>query len=95
MALLSPFDEEDIKLLSSIAVVDCDDKEERERKAEEFTKRVALLLKHDWERAKLEAGFFLCHWIWEAERHPLDRFGDPTTRKHRFRWSCKRRSKAK
>ena len=29
---------------------------------EEFTQRVALLLKHDWERAKYEAS--LLEWLW-------------------------------
>ena len=34
--------------------------------SEEFTQRLALLLKHDWERAKYEASL----WRWLSERSP-------------------------
>ena len=33
-------------------------RQERQERTEEFAGRISLLLKHDWERAKLEAGFF-------------------------------------
>lgn len=52
-AILNPGDDQDKKILDCITVPaegkeqDC---------AEEFAKRISLLLKHDWERAKLEAG---------------------------------------
>ena len=45
---LNPYDPEDIQLLESLRSVTADD-------AQELTIRTALLLKHDWERAKNEA----------------------------------------
>lgn len=51
--LLNPLDPEDI------AILDCIDGlrgcAEPEKRLPEFSKRVAYLLKHDWERAKREA----------------------------------------
>lgn len=51
--LLNPRDDEDLRILESI------DRLKRVEKPElrlpEFSKRVAYLLKHDWERAKHEA----------------------------------------
>jgi hypothetical protein len=32
-------------------------------RVEELTRRVSLLLKHDWERAKYEASLY--RWLWE------------------------------
>ena len=57
-ALLNPHDIEDRKLLACLAVAcACDRKKIRD----EFALRVALLLKHDWERAKWEASSL--RWI--------------------------------
>ena len=71
--LLSPFDRCDKGILDCIKVVDgrCD----RERKATEFDRRISLLLKHDWERAKLEAGFFLPRWTLKARRQSYEAKG--------------------
>ena len=68
-ALLNPFDCHDQAILDCMTV----DKscQEREKRADEFARRISLLLKHDWERAKLEAGFFLCRWVLDAKRLPL------------------------
>lgn len=52
-AILNPEDEDDGAIISCISLPE----EEKELEcAEEFAKRIALLLKHDWERVKLEAG---------------------------------------
>ena len=51
--LLNPEDEEDNAILTCVYLPE---KEEELARAEEFAQRIALLLKHDWERAKLEAG---------------------------------------
>jgi hypothetical protein len=48
--LLNPHDAEDRAIVCSIA---CSN--DASEQAEQFTQRVALLLKHDWERAKREA----------------------------------------
>ena len=52
-AILNPTDEDDKEIISCISLPE--ERKELER-AEEFAERIALLLKHDWERAKLEAG---------------------------------------
>ena len=69
-ALLNPFDPEDRKIVDSIEVEERG--EAREGRAEEFARRVSLLLKHDWDRAKLEAGFFLARWTLAVKRGKLD-----------------------
>ncbi|WP_404361603.1 hypothetical protein [Methylotuvimicrobium sp. KM1] len=58
---LNPFDNEDNAILG--AIVNLKVSENREIKLAEFSERVALLLKHDWERAKFEAKpwFFRCY----------------------------------
>jgi len=56
---LNPFEIEDSSILSVIA--DLQDSKDRGTKLAEFSDRVALLLKHDWERAKYEAKHFNCH----------------------------------
>ncbi|MBA1149496.1 hypothetical protein H0Z60_20830 [Ectothiorhodospiraceae bacterium WFHF3C12] len=53
--LLNPFHDEDRAIVVAASVSEV----ERETQAEEFSLRVALLLKHDWERAKREARPFL------------------------------------
>ncbi|VVO41855.1 hypothetical protein [Pseudomonas fluorescens] len=51
--LLNPLDPEDIAILKCIeGLSEC---KEPEKRLPEFSKRVAYLLKHDWERAKREA----------------------------------------
>jgi len=50
---LSPFDQEDKDILVVIATLK--NRDTIEVKLSEFSERVALLLKHDWERAKHEA----------------------------------------
>jgi len=54
--MLNPLDAEDNAIISCIS---SPIKGEELKRAEEFADRVALLLKHDWERGKLEAGAFL------------------------------------
>ena len=60
--ILNPLDSEDNGILASICRLNC----LAESKAEfaEFSKRIALLLKHDWDRAKLEAS----PWQWPFNR---------------------------
>lgn len=55
-AILNPMDGDDKAIISCISLPE--EGKELER-AEEFAERVALLLKHDWERVKLEAGPFV------------------------------------
>lgn len=52
-AILNPEDEDDDAIISCISLPEEGKEVER---AEEFAERIALLLKHDWERVKLEAG---------------------------------------
>lgn len=55
-AILNPTDEDDGAIVSCMSLPD----EGKEvARAEEFAERIALLLKHDWERVKLEAGPFV------------------------------------
>ena len=53
VALLNPNDTEDREIIGCIKLPD--EGQEIEC-ADEFSERIALLLKHDWERAKLEPG---------------------------------------
>ena len=66
--LLDPFDCHDQAILDSM-VMD-ESSQERQERTDEFAGRISLLLKHDWERAKLEAGFFLYGWVVEPKRLP-------------------------
>lgn len=52
-AILNPFDAEDVAIIECISVPE---NGQEIQKAEEFAGRIAHLLKHDWQRAKLEAG---------------------------------------
>lgn len=62
--LLNPHDPEDVAILKCIEeLVNCNDPAKR---LAEFSKRLAFLLKHDWERAKREAKPWWC-------RHPFKR----------------------
>ena len=71
--LLNPYDLEDVAILDLLSkfkkIEQCDNDS-----LTEFIERVALLLKHDWERAKREAKFWgevkpcvkcLVNWIWK------------------------------
>ena len=63
--LLSPLDDRDCEILRCITPTSC--KEQRQvAQAKQFAYRVSLLLKHDWERAKLEAGFPVPGWFFRA-----------------------------
>lgn len=66
--LLDPFDCHDQAILDSM-VMD-ESRQEQQERTDEFAGRISLLLKHDWERAKLEAGFFLYGWVAEPRRLP-------------------------
>jgi hypothetical protein len=59
---LNPHDRRDQQILALIAP-------ENAGRVEEFTQRVALLLKHDWERAKYEAS--LWRRLWEKSPNRL------------------------
>ena len=55
---LNPDDNNDQAILKSI----------QSRQEREFLAGITKLLKHDWERAKLEAKVFPFGWLWEARR---------------------------
>jgi len=55
--ILNPEDDEDKGIIGSIHLPEQGKEEELSM---EFSKRVSLLLKHDWERVKLEAGSIFC-----------------------------------
>lgn len=57
---LNPFDQEDKGILAVIAALK--NRDTLEEKMAEFSDRVALLLKHDWERAKHEARPWFFRW---------------------------------
>ena len=66
-ALLNPHDPADKEILHCITAgggESC-----REARAEQFAVKISYLLKHDWDRAKLEAGFFLCRWTLRVNRY--------------------------
>ena len=65
-ALLNPFDQDDQEILRLIDAKGCDDC--RKDRARDFGRSISLLLKHDWERAKMEAGFIPARWFVEAKR---------------------------
>ena len=65
-ALLNPSDCKDRKILCYMSAEGS--YSQRQARAKQFSEQIALLLKHDWERAKLEAGFFVFRWILEARR---------------------------
>lgn len=50
---VNPFDGEDIALIQ--AAEQLGTAEDKDAQVKEFTERMALLLKHDWDRAKREA----------------------------------------
>lgn len=78
IALLNPCDCEDEKIIESIDLRGVQP-EKRLQKAKCFAKQVSLLLKHDWERAKLEAKpvIFRLKWLHNIPRslfHERDQF---------------------
>ena len=83
--LLNPFDREDKAILQDISLAKVG---KEETQARNFSKRIALLLKDDWERAKLET-----HWYGFLCENPrrinfVDYQQDPTgTIQHRERES--------
>ncbi|MDE0031523.1 MAG: hypothetical protein OXU75_00055 [Deltaproteobacteria bacterium] len=54
---LNPTDDEDKAILASV----------KDHNRDEFFKGISRMLKHDWERAKVEARFWP-NWIWRVER---------------------------
>lgn len=58
--ILNPLDNEDNLIIESIKIPESKIDEELKAQSDEFAKHIALLLKHDWERAKLEAGSTFC-----------------------------------
>ena len=65
-ALLNPFDPHDKKLLDCLVANNSN--ESHSTTAGDFADRVRLLLKHDWDRAKLEASVFLFRWFLDVRR---------------------------
>ena len=63
--MLNPNDAFDNAILSCIDVVQSG--QCRKFRAADFESRLSLLLKHDWERAKLEAGFPLRAWFFRVK----------------------------
>ncbi len=57
---LNPTDNEDQAILFVIGALG--DQDTREERLAEFSDRVALLLKHDWQRAKLEVKPWFLRW---------------------------------
>jgi hypothetical protein len=78
--ILNPFDNEDCGILRLIREFKSDASESR---LTEFADRIALLLKHDWERAKWEANddWSLSTIEPEPKRIPYD---DLATQRHAF-----------
>jgi len=78
--LLNPKDEDDKEIISCIKLTD--DGQEIEL-ANKFAERIALLLKHDWERVRLEAGPLImrvkgarkpiCNSIFQSDREKYER----------------------
>ena len=66
--LLDPCDERDEDILALIKDDDLALIKDDDGLVKDFEARVKLLLKHDWERSKLEAGFFLCRWFLRVRR---------------------------
>jgi len=64
---LNPYDSEDLKLLESLKNTDNNNREE-------LAIRAALLLKHDWERAKNEAKSFFTRRINPTKRLSFDKY---------------------
>ena len=87
--LLNPFDPDDREILCRIDAQGSDAC--RENRARELGRLISLLLKHDWERAKLEAGFFAFRWFVEPKRVSLERAcrKNGKCERHALAWSEK------
>ncbi|MFA9950655.1 hypothetical protein [Dentiradicibacter hellwigii] len=94
---LNPYDDEDIGILETIYKLK--DKQNQEeslsKKLEEFSDRVALLLKHDWERAKYEAEPWYSHLSLLKNKifeHPPGRtfYSYEKLKKHLTKEECKK-----
>ena len=70
-ALLNPFDREDQEILNCL----------ENNRPNEFDTRISLLLKHDWERGKLEAS---CFSLRRAKRMPFELYESAGDRKLGF-----------
>lgn len=68
--LLNPFDQSDHEILRCIDAKGSE--ADRESRARDFARSISLLLKHDWDRAKLEAGLFPSRWFVKAKRISLE-----------------------
>ena len=69
-ALLNPFDKDDREILDRIDATGCNGC--RKDRARDFGRSISLLLKHDWERVKLEAGFSPLRWFVDAKRSSFE-----------------------
>ena len=93
-ALLNPFDPHDQELLD--CMVARSTQEARKTTADDFAERIRLLLKHDWDRAKLEASVFLFRWFLDVRQWGPD-WGDARSVQGPFgirwlrRWARNRR----
>lgn len=65
-SLLNPSDPPDHDIVQSIRLAE--DGQTLKCAASTFAAQIEFLLKHDWERAKLEAGWFLPRWFLKAKR---------------------------
>jgi len=70
--ILNPDDKEDRAIISLIGRL-ASTKSPDEKVFVEFSDRLALLLKHDWERAKMEAGLLPKVSVWEMGRRLVER----------------------
>ena len=71
--LLSPLDKRDREILCCITSERIE--KDAVTQAKKFAYRVSRLLKHDWERAKLEAGFPVPGWLFRANSKLRDDSG--------------------
>jgi len=76
--LVNPHDTQDQEILALITAA-------HTTHSDEFTQRVALLLKHDWERAKREASLWRRVWERVPARVPFTAFQPGL--EHRYRWA--------
>jgi hypothetical protein len=76
--ILNPFDQEDQAILNLIGTLETT--ELKEAALREFGDRVALLLKHDWERAKSEASSAIGRAFSLVERVPYECLRDERLR---------------
>ncbi len=83
--LLNPYDCEDIGILDNIEITN-----DVQKQATDFIKRITLLLKHDWDRAKRETKWY-GFLIEEPVRTKFDDFSKYPERYRKCRkyfWNC-------